>query len=81
MRGLKPIVTITLAASLSGGLFGCSEMRRNPRTTGTIGGAAIGAGAGALIDDDQPVRGAIIGGVVGGAAGNVGGKIYKDNHD
>ena len=60
---------------------GCNEIEKNPRTWGTIGGAAAGAGAGALIDQDEPVRGAAIGGVVGGAAGNVGGKIYKDNRD
>jgi hypothetical protein len=81
MRGTRSIVTLGLAASLLAGMVGCSEMKRNPRTTGTIGGAAVGATAGALIDDDKPVRGAIIGGVIGGAAGNVGGKIYKDNHD
>jgi phage tail tape-measure protein len=70
-----------LAACLAGVFGGCQAMHDNPRTTGTIGGAAIGAAAGAAIDRDEPVRGAVIGGVVGGAAGNVGGKIYKDNRD
>lgn len=62
-------------------IMGCEIMEENPRTTGTIGGAAAGAAAGALIDRDEPVRGAAIGGVIGGGAGNVGGKMYKDRQD
>jgi hypothetical protein len=80
MMAKKLIATCVLATGVMGGMLGCSAMKHNPRTTGTIAGAAVGATAGALIDDDKPVRGAVIGGVVGGAAGNVGGKIYKDNH-
>src|SRR5262245_444004 len=74
------LLTCVLGASLAvTGLVGCQAMEDHPRTTGTIGGAALGAGAGALIDRDKPGRGAIIGGVVGGVAGNVGGAIYKEN--
>lgn len=78
MRTRRILIGVAVAASLAGG---CETMKDNPRTTGTIGGAAIGAGVGAAIDDDNRARGAIIGGVVGGAAGNVGGKVYKDNRD
>jgi phage tail tape-measure protein len=69
-----------LGLGLTAGV-GCETMEDNPRTTGTIGGAAAGAALGAAIDRDEPVRGAVIGGAAGGAAGNVGGKIYKDNRD
>ena len=58
---------------------GCDTMKKNPRTTGTIGGAAAGAAIGAAVDKDKPLRGATIGGVAGGAAGNAGGQVYKDN--
>ena len=75
-------IVVTLASCMGLAVAGgCNEIKENPRTAGTIGGAAVGAGAGALIDKDKPVRGAVIGGVIGGAAGNVGGKIYKDNQD
>jgi hypothetical protein len=81
MRGNRTAAVCIVAIGLMGTTFGCQAMRDNPRTTGTIGGAAVGAAAGAAIDDDKPVRGAIIGGVIGGAAGNVGGKVYKDSRD
>ena len=75
-------ITLTMFAAIGLAVAGgCETMRENPRTTGTIGGAAAGAGAGALIDRDEPLRGALIGGAVGGAAGNVGGKVYKDRND
>ena len=62
-------------------VLGCETMEENPRTTGTIGGAAAGAAAGAALDKDDPGRGAVIGGVAGGAAGNYGGKVYKDRQN
>jgi hypothetical protein len=81
METRRSITKLPLAGLALALVCGCETMRDNPRTTGTIGGAAVGAGAGALIDRDEPVRGAVIGGAVGGAAGNVGGKVYKDNRD
>jgi hypothetical protein len=81
-RVARVVFASIAAAMLSGiGGGGCDWIHDNPRTAGTIGGAAVGAAAGAAIDRDEPARGAVIGGVVGGAAGNVGGKIYKDNRD
>jgi len=47
---------------------GCETMQRRT-TQGGIFGALIGAGAGALIDSDDPGRGAGIGAAVGAAAG------------
>jgi len=75
---MRKLITLTSAAAWLLAV-GCQEMKDNPRTTGTIGGAALGAGAGALIDHDEPARGALIGGAVGGVAGNVGGELYKQN--
>ena len=69
-------VTLMVAIPLASG---CDTMKKNPRTTGTIGGAAAGAAIGAAVDKDKPLRGATIGGVAGGAAGNAGGQVYKDN--
>jgi hypothetical protein len=60
--------------------LGCDSMEKNPRTTGTIGGGAAGAAAGAAIDKDHPLEGAVIGGAIGAGAGNYGGKVYKDKH-
>ena len=79
----KKNTTFTMLAAFASVVIlgGCNELEKNPRTWGTIGGAAAGAAAGAAIDRDEPARGAIIGGAAGGAAGNVGGKIYKDNRD
>jgi hypothetical protein len=74
----KWISSFIAAGILLGSAGGCETMKENPRTTGTIGGAAIGAGAGALIDHNKPVRGALIGAAVGGVAGNIGGAVYKD---
>jgi hypothetical protein len=76
----RTLVSSFVAAGILMGTTGCETMKENPRTTGTIGGAAVGAGAGALIDHDKPVRGALIGAAVGGVAGNVGGAIYKNNN-
>ena len=75
------ISTMLVAAMSLGMLCGCETMKENPRTTGTIGGAAAGAAIGAAVDKDEPARGAVIGGVAGGAAGNYGGKVYKDKHN
>ena len=75
MRWIAWVLTCALLA----GAAGCEAVEDNPRTAGTIGGAAVGAGAGALIDRDKPLRGAAIGGAIGGVGGNVGGEVYKEN--
>jgi phage tail tape-measure protein len=77
MRSLT-LAAATLAIGLA---CGCETMKENPRTTGTIGGAAAGAAVGAAVDKDHPARGATIGGVAGGAAGNYGGQVYKDQQN
>src|SRR5579871_2351503 len=46
---------------------GCSNM--NNTQTDALGGGALGAAAGALIDRRNPVAGAAVGGVLGAATG------------
>jgi hypothetical protein len=64
-------------------LAGCS----NRADTNTLGGAALGAGAGAIVGGaaTHSVGGAVVGGVVGGAAGALIGRastpgqcVYQD---
>jgi len=76
----KNLINCAAVTVLGCGLaLGCDSMKKNPRTTGTIGGGAAGAAAGAAIDKDHPLEGAVIGGAIGAGAGNYGGKVYKDN--
>lgn len=51
-------------------LGGCAEMDHRQRSTAT--GAAIGAGAGAIIGNQSgnPITGAVIGGAAGAVVGN-----------
>lgn len=62
--------TILVIAALGLMLAGCSEYSRSDRA---LGGAAIGAGSGALIGGlaTRSAGGAIVGGVLGGAAGAI----------
>ena len=71
------ILALSLALATS---VGCEDMKKNPRTTGTIAGGATGAAVGAAVDKDHPAEGAVIGGAVGAGAGNYGGKVYKDRN-
>ena len=61
-------IKLLLAASCLSGLASCSNFD-NRRQNDAATGALIGAGAGALIDDDSRVGGAALGGLLGGAAG------------
>ena len=81
---LKSIMGLVAPSRLSGrgrtaAFIGCSEMKDNPRTTGTVAGGATGAAVGAAVDKDKPAEGAIIGGAVGAGAGNLAGEAYKEN--
>jgi hypothetical protein len=81
MRRTNTFVAIAVSTIFAGfAVLGCSEMKDNPRTTGTIAGGATGAAVGAAIDKDKPAEGAIIGGAVGAGAGNLGGEAYKRQH-
>ena len=50
-----------------------------PTQKGAVGGSALGAGAGALIDHHHRTRGAVIGAVAGGLVGGVIGRTYEIN--
>jgi hypothetical protein len=79
MRRTNAFVIVAISGFLSA-VAGCSEMKDNPRTTGTIAGGATGAAVGAAVDKDKPAEGAIIGGAVGAGAGNLAGDAYKRQH-
>jgi osmotically inducible lipoprotein OsmB len=54
----------------------------SPRANDTLGGAALGAGAGALIggSEGSPAEGALIGGLGGGAVGYIVGTEMQHNY-
>lgn len=63
-KGLLFALALTFIGCASGGL--------STRERSTLGGAALGAGAGALIGeatDNSPGKGALIGGAIGGLGG------------
>ena len=64
---MKKLLIVAAAGLL---LAGCSEYSQSDRA---LGGAAIGAGGGALIGGlaTHSVGGAVVGGVLGGAAGAI----------
>ena len=72
---LALISTVCLAT-----MTGCYAGGFTPRETGTVGGAALGAGGGALIGSSvgAPGTGALIGGVGGGLAGYLVGNAVQE---
>lgn len=81
MRSFPTLMTCSTAAVLAVAVAcGCDSMKKNPRTTGTVGGAAAGAAIGAAVDKDHPGTGAVVGGAIGAGAGNAGGQVYKDRN-
>ena len=53
---------LILLTCILGLMVGCEDIKRNPRTAGTIGGGVAGAAIGAAVDKDHPAEGAVIGG-------------------
>ena len=79
VRNLRT-TTIALAGAIALlTITGCFS----PRATDTVAGAAIGAGAGALIagSEGSPVAGALIGGLGGGAVGYIVGTETENRWD
>ena len=60
---------LTLMIALVLSTTACEPMNENRTSTGAVAGAAIGGGAGALIDKDNPYRGALIGVAAGALVG------------
>ena len=70
MRTLRQSLILVLSFGLVAVSFtGCQTMDEHRTTSGALVGAAIGGGAGALIDKDNPYRGALIGAAAGTAVG------------
>ncbi len=71
VREAKSLILALICALSLATLTGCYAGGFTPRETGTVGGAALGAGGGALIGSavGAPGAGAVIGGVGGGLAG------------
>ncbi len=65
---------IALSALACLGAAACANTGLSPQQRSTLGGAAIGAGAGAVLaDEDDRAEGALIGGAIGAAAGAIAG--------
>jgi YMGG-like Gly-zipper len=81
-RKVKSLVVALLCMLSLATLTGCYAGGFTPRETGTVGGAAIGAGGGALIGSavGVPDTGALIGGLGGGLAGYAIGNSVQE-HD
>jgi len=71
IKNAKSLVLASICALSIATLTGCYAGGFTPRETGTVGGAAVGAGGGALIGSavGAPGAGALIGGLGGGAVG------------
>ena len=65
-------------------MVGCAGGGLTPREKGTLGGAALGAGAGAIIGevtDSSPGKGALIGGALGGLGGALTGNAMQSQDE
>jgi len=74
MRTMRSIAVSTVAAAVMLGVAGCSGM--STRDQYTVGGAAVGAAAGAVLTGGSTV-GTVGGAAVGGLIGNQVGKDKK----
>jgi outer membrane protein OmpA-like peptidoglycan-associated protein len=63
------MLCLAVAGALAMSTLGCATASEHRTATGAVTGAAIGGGAGALIDKDNPFRGALIGAAAGSLVG------------
>lgn len=71
----------TLILAIALGASACQTMSEHPTRTGAATGAAIGGGAGALVDEDKPYRGALIGAAAGALIGAGVGHVIKNQKE
>lgn len=69
MWKLQRWTALAVIGVMSVSVIGCQTMDEHRTATGAIGGALIGAAAGALIDNNNRGRGALIGAAAGGVIG------------
>jgi osmotically inducible lipoprotein OsmB len=71
VRNFRAALVAMISATCLATMTGCYAAGFTPRETGTVGGAALGAGGGALIGSTvgAPGTGAVLGGLGGGLAG------------
>ncbi|MBN2308998.1 MAG: OmpA family protein [Candidatus Hydrogenedentes bacterium] len=77
MRRAHRFTCWTVAIAMVLAVGGCQTANEHRTATGAVVGTAVGAGAGALLDKDNPGRGALIGAAVGGAVGAGVGHMLK----
>jgi osmotically inducible lipoprotein OsmB len=81
MATFRAAVLALICATCFTAMTGCYADGFTPRETGTVGGAALGAGGGALIGSTMgaPGTGALLGGLGGGLAGYLVGNEVQEH--
>ena len=81
MATFRAAVLVFISVICFAAMTGCYAGGFTPRETGTVGGAALGAGGGALIGSTMgaPGTGALIGGLGGGLAGYLVGNQVQEH--
>lgn len=69
--------TYALIVAIAVSTVSCQTANNNRRATGAVVGTAVGAGAGAVIDKDNPFRGALIGAAAGALLGTGVGHVLQ----
>jgi hypothetical protein len=79
-RNFRAAILAFICAACFATMTGCYAGGFTPRETGTVGGAALGAGGGALVGSAMgaPGAGALIGGLGGGLAGYLVGNSVQE---
>lgn len=81
MSTMNRSIALLAIGSMTMGLGGCQTMDEHRTATGAIGGAVLGGVAGALIDGNNPWRGAAIGAAAGAAVGGGIGYMLQKQKD
>lgn len=81
MKCLRMIAGVLVVPVLTLSLGGCQTINEHRTATGATAGAVLGGVAGALIDNKNPWRGAMIGAAAGGAVGGGIGYVLQKQKD